>query len=443
MSLRPSLQRMALSLAVALPCIAAGIDGADAQRASSKAAATKGAPAGNETDRTLDGAAKSLEAGNADAAMTALEGVLAGGGLSNAHMARALYLRGLAHRKKGRPAQAIADLSSAVWLKDGLSEKDRAAALGARSEVSREVGVAAPAAGDSTPAPGASIAAETRPAPSAAATPEPGIRTRSAAGPRSMGDDLSEAGFTRSFKPSAPSAEPAQPSAPAPIVSAPAARTAASAPATGPATSSWQSATTVDAKERPRPAEARQQVSAAPGAVPASPAPAASPPANTSGSPPASGGGFGSFFTGLFTGTAPPVASAPSGDAGGKAQWRPRTEQWATTEKPAQASARAAVQAKAGKDAAPITTSAVPSGAFKLQIATVRSRKEADTVAERVRKEHGNAIGRRQLDVDETVFGGMGTFYRVRLGPYADMKEPKALCDQLRPKGFDCLVVTN
>ena len=83
------------------------------------------------------------------------------------------------------------------------------------------------------------------------------------------------------------------------------------------------------------------------------------------------------------------------------------------------------------------------SGAYRLQLATVRSRKEADAVAERLRKEHAGALGGRQLEVDETVFGNMGTFYRVRLGPYANVKEPQSVCEQLRPRGYDCLVVTN
>ncbi|MFN3744215.1 MAG: SPOR domain-containing protein [Hyphomicrobiaceae bacterium] len=408
----PSLPRIVLSLAIALPCIVGGIEGAEAQRASSsKAAASKGAPAGNETDRVLDGAAKALEAGNADAAMTALDGVLTGGGLSNAHMARALYLRGLAHRKKGRPAQAMADLTSAIWLKDGLNEKDRNAALSARSEVAREAGVAAPATGGSGAPAAPAAPAESRPATTPAAP-----RTRTVAGPPPMGDALSEAGFTRGFSTPAPAPEPQVRSAPA-----------------GTATSSWQSTTTVDAKERRRPAEPRQQVSAAsPPAPRPPPAPAeANPPA----SQPNSGGGLGSFLSGLFTGGAPAPTSAPSGDAGGKSQWRPRTERWETTEKPA--------EPKAGKSASPISTSAVTTGAYRLQIATVRSRKEADAVAARVRKEHANAISGRRLEVDETVFGGMGTFYRVRLGPYADVKEPKLLCEELRPKGYDCLVVTN
>jgi cell division septation protein DedD len=35
----------------------------------------------------------------------------------------------------------------------------------------------------------------------------------------------------------------------------------------------------------------------------------------------------------------------------------------------------------------------------------------------------------------------MGTFYRVRLGPFAAVDESNALCNQLRTKGYDCLVV--
>jgi hypothetical protein len=82
-------------------------------------------------------------------------------------------------------------------------------------------------------------------------------------------------------------------------------------------------------------------------------------------------------------------------------------------------------------------------GAYRLQLATMRSRTEADAVAARLRKEHAGTLGGRQLEIDETVFGNMGKFYRVRLGPYADVKEPQSVCAELRPRGYDCLVVTN
>ena len=56
--------------------------------------------------------------------------------------------------------------------------------------------------------------------------------------------------------------------------------------------------------------------------------------------------------------------------------------------------------------------------------------------------EHGGELGARQPEVTEAVLGNMGTFYRVRVGPYADAKEPQQLCGGLRSSGFDCLVVT-
>jgi cell division septation protein DedD len=87
----------------------------------------------------------------------------------------------------------------------------------------------------------------------------------------------------------------------------------------------------------------------------------------------------------------------------------------------------------------PVTASA-PAGKFRLQVAAVRSRDEAERLASSVMKHQG--VGGVQPEIDETVLGSMGTFYRVRLGPYADAAEPGQLCKSLRPQGFDCLVVT-
>ncbi len=92
-------------------------------------------------------------------------------------------------------------------------------------------------------------------------------------------------------------------------------------------------------------------------------------------------------------------------------------------------------------DAAPVARSA-PSGKFRLQVAAVRSRSEADALAGLVVGRHGEQLGGRQPEVDEAVIGSMGTFYRVRLGPYANAKEPEQLCVALRSDGFDCLVVS-
>jgi cell division protein FtsN len=78
-----------------------------------------------------------------------------------------------------------------------------------------------------------------------------------------------------------------------------------------------------------------------------------------------------------------------------------------------------------------------------MQVAAVRSREEADMLVARLLTEHGGELGGRDPRIDEAVIGNMGTFYRVRVGPYADATEPKQLCGTLHGNGFDCLVVTN
>ena len=74
-------------------------------------------------------------------AAQALTAVLAGGNLPPAIMAKALLYRGIAYRQQKKPAQAIADLTSALWLKGGLSESDRADGLRQRTAAYQEAGL--------------------------------------------------------------------------------------------------------------------------------------------------------------------------------------------------------------------------------------------------------------------------------------------------------------
>ena len=57
-------------------------------------------------------------------------------------MAKALLYRGIAYRQQKKPAQAIADLTSALWLKGGLAEADRSDALKQRTSAYQEAGLA-------------------------------------------------------------------------------------------------------------------------------------------------------------------------------------------------------------------------------------------------------------------------------------------------------------
>ncbi len=100
-------------------------------------------------DAALVRAQKALDAGKADVAVDQMNSLLATGGLDSGAMARAMMLRGLAYKKQGKPAQAISDLQSALWLKGALSEKDHSRAIQARAEAYREAGL-----GEAPPAPG-------------------------------------------------------------------------------------------------------------------------------------------------------------------------------------------------------------------------------------------------------------------------------------------------
>ncbi len=335
--------------------------------------------------RALDAGIKLYEAGKADQAVKAFETALHGG-LTSQQMARGLYYRGLANRKLGKPGLAISDLTSAVWLKDGLAGPEREVALKNRAAAYQEAGIS---------------------------------NVPDVPAPVMTADTSSATGWQTAMNgaPVAP-VPPAAPAAPpAPV------KTAAAVPP---------------------PAYAE-----APSSAPAA-APAPAPPAATS-----SSGGIGGFFSNLFGGgtsstpnandgsvttasitPSPPPAAAPAAPVTG---WS-GTTQVTGPEIGSPFVTKVATSGKASR--AEKAAAREPSGKFRLQVAAVRSRSEADALAASLVEKHGTELGPRRPEVDEAVLGNMGTFYRVRVGPYADAKEPQQLCSGLRSSGFDCLVVT-
>ena len=81
-------------------------------------------------------------------------------------------------------------------------------------------------------------------------------------------------------------------------------------------------------------------------------------------------------------------------------------------------------------------------GKYRLQLAAVRSRKEALALAGAVKSQHPDVLGPQKFDVHEAVFGNMGRFYRVRIGSFANLVESEAICASLRQKGHDCMVIS-
>jgi len=104
-----------------------------------------------EAQRVIDAALRQLQAGKTAEAVQAVTATMAAGNLPPAIMAKALYVRGVAYRRQGRSAQAISDLTAALWMKGGLGGDEREDAIKEKAEAYAEAGLADP--GDSRPAP--------------------------------------------------------------------------------------------------------------------------------------------------------------------------------------------------------------------------------------------------------------------------------------------------
>jgi len=113
--------------------------GEEEKGAANDAPKKKSSPA--EAEAAVHAAVALLEAGKTELAAQSLSRTLAAGRLPPAIMARALLYRGIAYRQQKKPAQAIADLTSALWLKGGLTEADRASALKQRAAAYQEAGL--------------------------------------------------------------------------------------------------------------------------------------------------------------------------------------------------------------------------------------------------------------------------------------------------------------
>ncbi|WP_144083576.1 SPOR domain-containing protein [Hyphomicrobium nitrativorans] len=446
------------------------------------------AKGGAANQRAYSAGVRAFESGDMATAEKQLTTALSGGGLPSAQMARALYFRGSASRRLGKPAQAISDLTTAVWLKGGLSDAERAKATEERQLAYREAGL-----GDTPPPIGAAPLDQspTTPKPGAAPQAKPGTQV-AVVGPSSFWNNMSMPSLpTIAIPGMSSSATPAQQSAAQPAaapvaevaVAAPAppaaeAQAPAAAPVAAPAatagaqTSAWATETAPAAAPAPP-----QQISTgfAPEATPVSTGLNAMPGASPAGegslgggstwSNPLAGTGaaVGGFFSNMFGSSSEAASDAAvttGSTAAAASEWgsdttvvnaqtssmvqrgpdSPSALPWSASGGPS--AGGAAQGAAAQKAPAKKVAAKTGGGNFKLQVASVRSREEADKLAQTLQGYPAVRSGAVRTEVDEAVIGSMGTFYRVRLGPYANAKEPGDLCQTLKPQGFDCLVVT-
>lgn len=330
--------------------------------------------------------------------------------------ARETLDRGIAAYKKNALASAVGAFSQALSL-GGLDTAATARALYYRGLAYRKQGRSALAISDLN---------------NALFLPNGLTEAERADALAARADAYKVAGIPDPGTPTAVSAPaPAKPAAP--VDTAAAEAVAAKAPASG------SFATSV--KPAAPPAATKQAESAPPAA-----------------STPGSSSPIGSFFSNLFSGgsqsspakeAASDVTTASTGAPSAVSAWNSATEVEAKRGKPAPAavatpaSKQTAALAPAPSSATDVAATPPAKGKFKLQVAAVRSRAEAEKLAQRFVTEHGARAGGRTPAIEEAVFGNMGTFYRVNVGPFASQTEPDQLCKTMRGSGYDCLVVTH
>ncbi|MGH6932682.1 MAG: SPOR domain-containing protein [Dongiaceae bacterium] len=89
----------------------------------------------------------------------------------------------------------------------------------------------------------------------------------------------------------------------------------------------------------------------------------------------------------------------------------------------------------------PSTQTAVLSGAFRIQLAAVKSEAAAKAAWTKLSKLHGDQLGGMSPRIEMVDRGADGVLYRVQAGPLADRAAAQDVCAQLKKKNQPCLVV--
>ena len=79
--------------------------------------------------------------------------------------------------------------------------------------------------------------------------------------------------------------------------------------------------------------------------------------------------------------------------------------------------------------------------ALKDQLAALKSQSEAQETWKRLSSKHKSLLGNRQPNIVKTELGGLGTFYRVQLGPFPSKAESQQLCKSFKQDGLDCFLL--
>ena len=88
------------------------------------------------------------------------------------------------------------------------------------------------------------------------------------------------------------------------------------------------------------------------------------------------------------------------------------------------------------KPAAP----ALATGQYVLQIGSYPTRAEAEASWESFKSKHAGLVQDLSEDVKSADLGGKGTWYRLRLGPFAEKTAANATCEKIKAAGGSCFL---
>lgn len=86
-------------------------------------------------------------------------------------------------------------------------------------------------------------------------------------------------------------------------------------------------------------------------------------------------------------------------------------------------------------------TATVSGGRYLVQLSSLSAPLSARKEWTRLQKAFPDLFGERELVLEKRLIAGRGTFYRVQTGRYEALKEARAVCDSLKAKKQDCLVI--
>ena len=87
------------------------------------------------------------------------------------------------------------------------------------------------------------------------------------------------------------------------------------------------------------------------------------------------------------------------------------------------------------------TVTASPTTVFRVQLAALRSRADAEAAWRRLKLANGDLLGALDAEILHVDLGDKGVFYRLRAGPLASAAKASALCSRLKAHKLDCLVI--